>query len=110
MPIRDAIMPLPYNTQHMPALMSLIEDMAQTGQRIGGTAELQVGEGNANAPVGTTLAMVEQATKVMNSVHKRMHASQAEEFKLLVDCFREDPRRSFAMTTRPMSSGRGTCS
>lgn len=91
MPIGDAIMPLPYETAHMPALMDLTENMVETGQRIGGTAEMQVGEGKQDAPVGTTLAMIEQATKVMNSVHKRMHASQAEEFKLLVDCFREHP-------------------
>jgi hypothetical protein len=91
MKIGDAIMPLPYNTQQMAPLMSLVENMAETGQRIGGTSELQVGEGRADAPVGTTLAMVEQATKLLNSVHKRMHASQAEEFQLLVEVFREHP-------------------
>lgn len=91
MPINQAIMPLPYNTQQMPALMSLVEALAQDGQRLGGTSELQVGEGRPDAPVGTTLAMIEQATKIENSVHKRMHASQAEEFRLLVECFREHP-------------------
>ena len=47
-----------------------------TGMRIGGTSEQQVGEGRADAPVGTTLAMIEQAAKVLNAVHKRMHAAQ----------------------------------
>jgi hypothetical protein len=75
----------------MPALMSLVEGMATTGARIGGTAEIQVGEGRQDAPVGTTLALIEQATKIESSVHKRLHASQAEEFKLLVACFREHP-------------------
>lgn len=90
MPINQAIMPLPYQPPSQ-ALMSLVNDMAQTGMRIGGTSEQQVGEGRADAPVGTTLAMIEQAVKVMNAVHKRMHAAQAEEFKLIVDCFKEHP-------------------
>jgi hypothetical protein len=89
--IRTAIMPLPYNTSGQAALQSLAGEMAQTGMRIGGTSEQQVGEGRADAPVGTTLAMIEQATKVMNSVHKRLHAAQAEEFNLLKECFKENP-------------------
>ena len=72
-------------------MMNLIQNMVETGQRVGGTAEVAVGEGRADAPVGTTLALIDQATKVMNSVHKRMHAAQAEEFKLLVRCFKENP-------------------
>ena len=95
MSMRDAVMPLPYNTQQMAPLMALIQAMKQDGQRIGGTSELQVGEGRPDAPVGTTLAMIDQATKVENSVHKRLHAAQAEEFKLLVQCFREHPDSFF---------------
>lgn len=90
-PIRDFAMPLPYSTQQMPALMALVQDMAETGRRIGGTAEVQVGEGRADVPVGTVMAMIDQAIKVMNAVHKRMHAAQAEEFKLLKREFRENP-------------------
>jgi len=90
MPIQQAIMPLPYK-EPSGALMSLVENIAQTGMRIGGTSEMVVGEGRQDAPVGTTLAMIEQAQKVLNSVHKRLHASQAREFQLLVDCFREHP-------------------
>ena len=71
--------------------MQLVDNMATTGQRIGGTSESMVGEGKAELPVGTALAMIEQAAKVMNAVHKRLHAAQAEEFKLLVECFRENP-------------------
>jgi hypothetical protein len=90
LPINQAIMPLPYKDVGS-GLMSLAGAIEQTGQRIGGTSEAQVGEGRADAPVGTTLAMIEQATKVMNAVHKRMHAAQAEEFRLLVECFKEHP-------------------
>jgi hypothetical protein len=67
-PINQAIMPLPYKEPGQ-ALMNLVSNMAETGMRIGGTSEQQVGEGRADAPVGTTLAMIDQATKVMNAVH-----------------------------------------
>jgi hypothetical protein len=100
LPIRDAIMPLPYQPPNM-ALMQLVDNMATTGMRIGGTSELQVGEGRADAPVGTTLALIEQATKVLDSVHKRMHAAQAEEFQLMRDCFRDHPTAFWQRNNRP---------
>ena len=100
MKISDAIMPLPYKEPGM-AMMNLITNMAETGQRLGGTAEVAVGEGKADAPVGTTLALIDQATKILNSVHKRMHAAQAQEFQLLVDCFREHPDSFWQRNRRP---------
>ena len=99
-PISQAVMPLPYKEPSQ-ALMALVDNMAATGQRIGGTSEMQVGEGRADAPVGTTLAMIEQATKVLNSVHKRMHAAQAEEFRLLLSCFRENPQSFWQRNRKP---------
>ena len=98
--IGDAIMPLPYKEPSQ-ALMALTENMATTGMRVGGTSELQVGEGRADAPVGTTLAMIEQAMKVMNAVHKRMHSAQAEEFSLLVQCFRDHPNSFWERNRKP---------
>lgn len=98
--ISDAIMPLPYKEPSQ-ALMGLVENMAQTGMRVGGTSELQVGEGRADAPVGTTLAMIEQATKILNAVHKRMHSAQAEEFQLLMKCFREHPESFWDRNKKP---------
>ena len=100
MPINQAIMPLPYKEPSQ-ALMALVTDMAETGMRIGGTSEQQVGEGRADAPVGTTLAQIEQATKVLNAVHKRMHAAQAQEIALLVNCFREHPESFWERNRRP---------
>ena len=100
MPINQAIMPLPYK-EPSSALMTLVENMSQTGMRIGGTSETQVGEGRADAPVGTTLAMIEQATKVLNSVHKRMHQAQAEEFELLLQCFKENPESFWQKNRKP---------
>jgi hypothetical protein len=96
MPIGQAVQPLPYETAHMAPLMQLVDNMAETGRRIGGTAEVQVGEGRADVPVGTVMAMIDQAIKVMNAVHKRMHAAQAEEFQLLKQLFKERPESFFA--------------
>jgi hypothetical protein len=90
MPINQAIMPLPYK-EPSGALMNLVTQMSETGMRVGGTSEVMVTEGKPDAPVGTTLAMIEQAQKVLNSVHKRMHAAQSEEFELLMECFKEHP-------------------
>lgn len=100
LPIDQAIMALPYK-EPGPAMFNLVQNMAETGQRVGGTSELQVGEGRADAAVGTTLAMIDQATKVMNAVHKRLHAAQAEEFQLLVRCFRENPDSFWSRCKRP---------
>lgn len=100
MPIQQAIMPLPYKEPSQ-ALMALTENIVQTGQRIGGVSEMQVGEGRADAPVGTTLAMIEQAQKILNSVHKRMHAAQAQEFQLLAECFRENPESFWQRNKKP---------
>ena len=62
---------------------------------------MAVGEGRADAPVGTTLAMIEQATKILNAVHKRMHSAQAEEFQLLARCFRENPESFWQRKGKP---------
>jgi hypothetical protein len=99
-PIKDAIMALPYKEPGQ-ALMGLVANMAETGMRVGGTSEMQVGEGRADAPVGTTLAMIDQATKVLNAVHKRMHSAQAEEFRLLVRCFQEHPESFWQRNRKP---------
>lgn len=100
MPINQAVMPLPYKEPSQ-ALMALVENMAQTGMRVGGTSEQAVGEGRSDAPVGTTIALIDQATKILNSVHKRMHAAQSEEFALLVKCFRENPDSFWQSNRRP---------
>ena len=90
LPISQAVMPLPYK-EPSGALMNLVNQISDTGMRVGGTSEAMVAEGKRDVPVGTMLAMVEQAQKVLNSVHKRLHSAQAEEFSLLRDCFRDNP-------------------
>jgi hypothetical protein len=99
-PIGQAVMPLPYETAHMAPMMALVQNMVETGQRVGGTSELQVGEGKADAPVGTTLALIDQATKLGNSVHKRLHASQAEEIKMIAEVFKEHPESFWCRGSR----------
>lgn len=100
MPINQAVMPLPYKDVGG-GLMSLVENINQTGMRVGGTAEQAVGEGKQDAPVGTTIALIDQATKVLSSVHKRMHSAQADEFQLLVKCFQENPESFWQKNRRP---------
>lgn len=88
--IQDAVMPLPYKdiSGQFNAFLTQVEE---SGRRLASTAQINVGEGKQDAPVGTTLALIEQGAKVIDSAHKRLHASQAEEFKLLKERFREDP-------------------
>ena len=89
-PIQNSIMALPYK-EPGPGLTALVDNISQTGLRVGGASQASVAEGKQEAPVGTTLALIEQASKVMSAVHKRLHAAQSEEFGLLRDRFREDP-------------------
>lgn len=88
--IRSAVMPLPYKDPSS-VFIQLIENIATTAQRVGGTADMQVGEGKQDAPVGTTLALIEQATKLMSAVHKRLHQAQGQEFDMLKSLLMEDP-------------------
>lgn len=88
--IRAAVMPIPYKDV-TPGLMAMIDKVTQACQSVGGTAELPVGEGKQDAPVGTTLALIEQSTKVESAVHKGLHQAQSEEFEIFLELFREDP-------------------
>ena len=100
MPITQAIMPLPYK-EPSGALMNLVSQIADTGMRVGGTSEVMVTEGKPDAPVGTTLAMIEQAQKVLNSVHKRLHNAQSQEFALVAREFKEHPESFWQRNRRP---------
>jgi hypothetical protein len=88
--IRQTIMALPYKPPD-PASIQFIENVIATAERLGGTAQTQIAEGKQEAPVGTTLALLEQQTKAMSAVHKNAHTSQAKEFQLLRDLFRQYP-------------------
>jgi hypothetical protein len=88
--IRQAIMPLPYKDPSA-VFIQFISTIAEAAQRVGGTAELQIGEGTQNAPVGTTLALIEQATRLMAAVHKRLHQALGQELDMLKNLLMEDP-------------------
>lgn len=100
MKIQDAIMPLPYKEPGA-AFSAFTQHVEEVGMRLGQTADIQIGEGKQEVPVGTTMALIEQATKVIDSVHKRLHAAQAEEFNLLKDRFREDPEAFWRHNKKP---------
>ena len=84
--LRDAIQPLPFK-EPSGTLLNLLGLLVQSGQRFASIAEINVGDGNSQAPVGTTLALLERSTKVLSAIHKRLHASQKKEFKILADIF-----------------------
>jgi len=98
--IQDAIMALPYKDV-TPGLMSLMGALREVGTKLGGSAEVPVGEGVQNTPVGSVLAAIEQATKVESSVHKSFHAAQKEEFSLFQELFKEDPESLWRDNKRP---------
>ena len=103
MPINEAVMPLPYK-DITPGLLGMMDKVQQAASRVGGAAEIKVGEGKQDAPVGTTIALIEQATRVESAVHKNMHQAQSEEFELLLDLFREEPEAFWRGNKRPATN------
>ena len=98
--IRDSVMPVPYKDQG-PVFTQFIESVTAIGQQLGGTANTGVGEGKQDAPVGTTLALIEQQTKQVGAVIKRLYSSQSKEFQLLKERFKEDPAAFWRFNPRP---------
>jgi hypothetical protein len=90
LPINHVVAPLPYRDV-TPGLLALMDKVTQQAKEVGGVADLPAGEGIQNVPVGTMLANIEQATKVISASHKGMHQAQCEELELLADLFRENP-------------------
>ena len=86
--IRDSLMLLPYKGADQ-TLFQLMGFCVEAGQRFAAVSNLQVGDGNQQAAVGTTIAMLEQGAKVMSAIHKRMHYAQKDEFALLAKVFGE---------------------
>ena len=80
--IRDSIFPLPFK-EPSGVLYSLLQNMVEEARRIGSVADIQVGDINAQAPVGTTLALMERSMKVLSGVQARMHAAMKKELRIL---------------------------
>ena len=80
--IRDSLMPLPFKGPDQ-TLFQLLGFVVDAGQRFATITDLKVGDGNQQAAVGTTIAMLEQGSRVMSAVHKRLHYAMRLEFKIL---------------------------
>jgi hypothetical protein len=85
--LRDAFMTLPYKEPSQ-TLLQLMGVVVQAGQRFASIADMQVGDGNQQAAVGTTVALLERGSRTMSAIHKRIYSSMKEEFKLLANVFK----------------------
>ena len=85
--IRDAFMPLPFK-EPSATLLQLMGIVVQAGQRFAAIADMQVGDGNQQAAVGTTIALLERGSRVMSAIHKRMYVAMKQEFELLANVFK----------------------
>jgi len=87
--VRDNIMPLPYKEPSQ-VLAALLDRITEEGRRLGSIADMNVSDMGANAPVGTTLALLERQLKTMSAVQARVHFSMKQEFKLLKEIIRDN--------------------
>ena len=85
--LKDAFMMLPFKEPSQ-TLLQLMGVVVSAGQRFASIADLQVGDGNQQAAVGTTVAMLERGSRVMSAIHKRMYASMKKEFTILARVFK----------------------
>jgi len=84
--IKESLLPLPYKEPSQ-VLFALLGFAVDAGKSFAAIADMKMGEGNEQNPVGTTLALLERGTKVMSAIHKRLHYAQKIEFKLLAKVF-----------------------
>ena len=85
--IKDAFMTLPFKEPSQ-TLLSLMGIVVQAGQRFAAIADMQVGDGNQQAAVGTTIALLERGSRVMSAIHKRLFVALKQEFNLLAGIFK----------------------
>ena len=84
--IRESLLPLPFKEPSQ-TLFALLGFAVDAGKSFAAIADMKMGEGNEQNPVGTTLALLERGTKVMSAIHKRLHYGQREEFSMLARVF-----------------------
>ena len=85
--LRDSFMMLPFKEPSQ-TLLSLMGIVVQAGQRFASIADLQVGDGNQQAAVGTTVALLERGSRTMSAIHKRIYSALKNEFKLMARVFK----------------------
>ncbi len=88
--IRNALIPLPYK-EPSGTLAQLLGVVVDSGRRFAQIADSKVADANSNAPVGTTVALIEQGSKVISGIHKRLHTGQKQEFRMLAEIFANNP-------------------
>jgi len=84
--LQASLLPLPYKEPSQ-VLFALLGFLVEAGKRLSSTANMQVGDGNQYAQVGTTLALLERGSMMMSAIHKRLHYAQSLEFRLLFEGF-----------------------
>ena len=86
--LSQSLLPLPYKEPSQ-TLFQLLGFTVEAGKRLASVADMQVGDANQNAPVGTTIALLERGSMIMSAIHKRMHYAQKMEFEMLARGFGE---------------------
>lgn len=93
--LKENIMPLPYKEPSQ-VLFALMQNIVEEGRRFASIADLKLSDMSAQAPVGTTLAILERTLKVMSAVQARIHAAMKQEFKLLAKIIRDYTPKSYS--------------
>jgi len=88
--LKNSIIPLPYK-EPSGTLAQLLGVVVDSGRRFAQVADAKVADMNSQAPVGTTVALIEQGSKIISSIHKRLHYAQKQEFRMLAEIFSENP-------------------
>ena len=88
--LQSSLLPLPYK-EPSGTLFNLMGYVVDAAQRFVGTTDIGVGDGNQEAPVGTTIALLERGSRIVSAVHKRLYASMKVELKMLAQLYAEDP-------------------
>jgi len=95
--LRDNIMPLPYKEPSQ-VLLALLNQITEEARRLGAISDMNISDMSANAPVGTTLALLERTLKTMSAVQARVHYSMKQEFKLLASIIRDNTSDEYEYT------------
>ena len=88
--LKNSIIPLPYK-EPSATLANLLGVVVDSGRRFAQVADAKISDVNSQAPVGTTVALIEQGSKIISSIHKRLHYAQKQEFRMLAEIFSENP-------------------
>lgn len=104
LPIGDAIMPLPYREPSV-VQFQMLQALVEDARRLATTADMAVGDGNDEMPVGTTLALIEKATKIESAIVKRLHQAQRRELRLIAKLFGLEPTKVYPFRTPEGAQG-----